>query len=96
MSRHQIRLLIDCFFYFSTLCHFVGPRPGPPRNISITELDNGFLLTWAPPAERIELLKHYTIMSRTDKEWKDLSRNAKIRPDETKYIGEYDEFGYLY
>lgn len=65
---------------------FRGPRPGPPRNVSINEVDSGFLLTWAPPQERPELLKYYTIRYRTDKDWKDLTRNTKIRPDETKYI----------
>lgn len=67
----------------------LGPRPGPPRNVSINEVDSGFLLTWAPPQERPELLKYYTIRYRTDKDWKDLTRNTKIRPDETKYIGKF-------
>lgn len=77
--------------FFPIYSRTLGPRPGPPRNISVTEVESGFLVTWAPPAERLELLKFYTIEFRTDKDWKDLTRNAKIRPDETKYIGMYDE-----
>ncbi|XKL61367.1 hypothetical protein PGB90_008424 [Kerria lacca] len=63
-----------------------GPRPGPPRNVSIHEVDSGFLLTWAAPQERADLLKYYTILYRTDRDWRDLTKNTKLRADETKYI----------
>ncbi|XP_023166127.2 protein turtle isoform X2 [Drosophila hydei] len=62
-----------------------GPKPGPPRNVSVTEISNGFLITWQSPLERAHIVKFYTIKYRTDAEWKTLNR-GQIRPEETQYL----------
>nr|XP_043068684.1 protein turtle isoform X8 [Drosophila bipectinata] len=62
-----------------------GPKPGPPRNVSVTEISNGFLITWQSPLERAHIVKFYTIKYRTDAQWKTLNR-GQIRPEETQYL----------
>ncbi|XP_034950856.1 protein turtle isoform X2 [Chelonus insularis] len=62
-----------------------GPRPGPPRNLTITEISNGFLITWQHPLEKSHLVQYYNIKYKTDTHWKDLNR-GKIRPEETSYL----------
>lgn len=64
-----------------------GPRPGAPRNITVQEVDNGFVITWEPPLEKPELVRYYTIMYRMDSTWKELNKRGGIRADETKYLG---------
>lgn len=69
--------------------HFIkltGPKPGVPRNITVTEISNGFLITWMPPTERADLIQHYMIKYRTDGPWKPLSK-AIIRPEDTHFLG---------
>ncbi|XP_058803605.1 protein turtle-like isoform X3 [Phymastichus coffea] len=61
------------------------PRPGPPRNVSVTELSNGFLISWMPPAEKSHLVKFYTINFKTDGAWKTLNK-GQIRPEDTSYL----------
>lgn len=55
-----------CSIFFSIL----GPKPGPPRNLTITEIPNGFLISWQVPLERAHLVQFYTIKYRTDAQWK--------------------------
>lgn len=62
-----------------------GPRPGPPRNVTVTEISNGFVITWQPPIERANLVNHYTIQYKTDGPWKSVSK-GQIRPEETSYL----------
>ncbi|XP_037870522.1 protein turtle isoform X2 [Bombyx mori] len=62
-----------------------GPKPGPPRNLTVTEVHNGFLITWQGPLERAQLVQYYTIKYRTDAQWKTLNR-GQIRPEETSYL----------
>ncbi|XP_017772989.1 PREDICTED: protein turtle isoform X2 [Nicrophorus vespilloides] len=62
-----------------------GPKPGPPRNLTVTEIPNGFLITWQPPIERSQLIQYYTIKYRTDGPWKNLNKNS-IRPEDTQYL----------
>ncbi|XP_032453403.1 protein turtle isoform X3 [Nasonia vitripennis] len=62
-----------------------GPRPGPPRNVTVTEINNGFLITWMPPLERNHLVKFYTINFKTDGPWKTLNK-GQIRPEDTSYL----------
>jgi hypothetical protein len=64
-----------------------GPRPGLPRNLTVTEISNGFLITWQAPLERLHLIQYYTIKYRTDGPWKTLNK-GQIRPEETSYLGE--------
>ncbi|XP_023316345.1 protein turtle isoform X2 [Trichogramma pretiosum] len=61
------------------------PRPGPPRNVSVQELSNGFLITWMPPLERSHLVKFYSINFKTDGPWKTLNK-GNIRPEDTSYL----------
>ncbi|KAJ8669632.1 hypothetical protein QAD02_000891 [Eretmocerus hayati] len=61
------------------------PRPGPPRNISVAEVSNGFLITWMPPLERSHLVKFYTIKFKTDGPWKTLNK-GQIRPEDTSFL----------
>ncbi|CAH0560776.1 unnamed protein product [Brassicogethes aeneus] len=62
-----------------------GPKPGLPRNLTVTEISNGFLITWMPPTERANLIQHYVIKYRTDGPWKTLNK-AQIRPEDTHYL----------
>ncbi|XP_074039416.1 protein turtle isoform X4 [Leptinotarsa decemlineata] len=62
-----------------------GPKPGVPRNLTITEISNGFLITWMPPVERAEIIQQYVIKYRTDGDWKSLNK-AQIRPEDTQYL----------
>ncbi|XP_076239839.1 protein turtle isoform X1 [Calliopsis andreniformis] len=62
-----------------------GPKPGPPRNLTVTEISNGFLITWQPPPERNHLIQYYTIKYKTDGPWKTLNK-GQIRPEETSYL----------
>lgn len=53
--------------------------------MSVTEVSNGFLITWQSPLERAHIVKFYTIKYRTDAQWKTLNR-GQIRPEETQYL----------
>lgn len=63
----------------------LGPKPGQPRNVSVLEIPNGFLISWQVPLERPHLVQFYTIKYRTDAQWKTLNR-GQIRPEETSYL----------
>ncbi|XP_014468290.1 PREDICTED: protein turtle-like isoform X8 [Dinoponera quadriceps] len=63
----------------------LGPKPGTPRNLTVTEISNGFLITWQPPLERSHLIQYYTIKYKTDGPWKTLNK-GQIRPEETSYL----------
>ncbi|XP_063535077.1 protein turtle isoform X1 [Cydia strobilella] len=70
---------------FPTAPEATGPKSGPPRNLTVTEVHNGFLITWQAPLERASLVQYYTIKYRTDAHWKTLNR-GQIRPEETSYL----------
>lgn len=53
--------------------------------MTVTEISNGFLITWQAPLERPHLVQYYTIKYRTDAQWKTLNR-GQIRPEETSYL----------
>lgn len=69
----------------SRLTTITGPKPGQPRNLTVTEIPNGFLISWQVPLERAHLVQFYTIKYRTDASWKTLNR-GQIRPEETSYL----------
>ncbi|XP_030380444.1 LOW QUALITY PROTEIN: protein turtle [Scaptodrosophila lebanonensis] len=71
--------------FFQLMPDEAGPKPGPPRNVSVTEVSNGFLISWQSPLERAHIVKFYTIKYRTDAQWKTLNR-GQIRPEETQYL----------
>lgn len=74
------------FFAFVSLpISNLGTKPGTPRNLTVTEIPNGFLISWQQPAERTELILFYTIKYRTDSNWKTLNR-GQIRAEETSYL----------
>ncbi|XP_066142641.1 protein turtle isoform X2 [Euwallacea fornicatus] len=62
-----------------------GPKPGAPRNLTVTEVDHGFLITWMSPLEPKVDIHHYVIKYRTDGPWKTLNK-AQIRPEDTHYL----------
>ncbi|XP_039285439.1 protein turtle [Nilaparvata lugens] len=62
-----------------------GPKPGQPRNLTVTEISNGFMITWQAPLERFHLVQYYTIKYRTDGNWKTLNK-GQIRSEETSYL----------
>lgn len=66
----------------------IGPRPSQPRNVTVTEVSNGFVISWEPPAERHNLVQYYDIKFRTDGAWRTLNKGAKIKPEDTSYFGE--------
>ncbi|KAI4474393.1 hypothetical protein M0802_015626, partial [Mischocyttarus mexicanus] len=61
------------------------PKPGPPKNLTVTEVSNGFLITWEAPSERNHLIRHYTIKYKTDGPWKNLNK-GQIRPEDTQFL----------
>lgn len=63
-----------------------GPKPGPPRNVSITEVRNGFVISWQAPLERAHLVRYYVIHYKTDGIWRTLNK-AQIRAEDTSYLG---------
>lgn len=67
---------------------FTGPKPGIPRNLTVTEIANGFMISWQAPIERANLIQYYTIKYRTDGPWKNLNKNS-IRPVDTNYLGKF-------
>lgn len=73
-------------FFELTQNSLLGPKPGAPRNITVTEVHNGFLISWMPPSERQNLVQYYVIRYKTDGPWKDLSK-GHIRPEDTSYLG---------
>ncbi|XP_029159268.1 protein turtle isoform X8 [Nylanderia fulva] len=62
-----------------------GPKPGIPRNLTVTEISNGFLITWQTPLEKSHLIQYYTIKYKTDGPWKTLNK-GQIRPEDTSYL----------
>lgn len=70
---------------FNKFVQLLGPKPGQPRNVTITEAANGFLISWEEPLERASLIQHYTIKYRTDSQWKTLNR-GQIRPHDTSFF----------
>lgn len=66
----------------------LGPKPGAPRNVTVSEINNGFLISWQEPLERSSLTEYYTIRYRLDSEWRTLNR-GQIRPSDTSYFVNY-------
>lgn len=64
---------------------FIGPLPGQPRNVTVTEVSNGFLISWQEPLEKTGTITHYSIEYRTDKDWKLLNR-GQIRSMDSSYL----------
>ncbi|XP_016664935.1 protein turtle isoform X5 [Acyrthosiphon pisum] len=62
-----------------------GPKPGPPRNVSIAEVKNGFVISWQAPLERAHLVRYYVINYKTDGIWRTLNK-AQIRAEDTRYL----------
>uniref|UniRef100_A0A8D8SYH6 Protein turtle n=1 Tax=Cacopsylla melanoneura TaxID=428564 RepID=A0A8D8SYH6_9HEMI len=62
-----------------------GPKPGPPRNVTVTEVGNGFVISWMSPLERANLIQYYLIKYRTGGNWKTLNK-GQIRPEENSYF----------
>ncbi|XP_022181178.1 protein turtle isoform X2 [Myzus persicae] len=62
-----------------------GPKPGPPRNVSIAEVYNGFVISWQAPLERAHLVRYYVINYKTDGIWRTLNK-AQIRAEDTRYL----------
>ncbi|KAJ6646554.1 Protein turtle like B [Pseudolycoriella hygida] len=71
--------------YLPPIFRSSGPKPGQPRNLTVTEIPNGFLISWQQPLERANLVQYYTIKYRTDAQWKTLNR-GQIRPEDTSYL----------
>lgn len=89
LSRRNPKTIISFLFPLSLGWLFgncpTGPKPGQPRNLTVTEIPNGFLISWQVPLERAHLVQFYTIKYRTDAQWKTLNR-GQIRPEETSYL----------
>lgn len=64
MIFYAVLCILMCFL------KLLGPKPGPPRNLTVTEIPNGFLISWQVPLERAHLVQFYTIKYRTDAQWK--------------------------
>lgn len=71
--------------HFNEFVQLLGPKPGQPRNVTVTEVGNGFLISWEEPLERTSLIQHYTIKYRTDSHWRTLNKGA-IRPSDTSFF----------
>lgn len=76
-------LLLLSLFDFAL---YIGPKPGPPRNVSIAEVKSGFVISWQAPLERAHLVRYYVINYKTDGIWRTLNK-AQIRAEDTHYLG---------
>ncbi|XP_055547077.1 protein turtle isoform X1 [Wyeomyia smithii] len=87
LSYHNILFPTDSSgsTFFPPVFRPTGPKPGQPRNVTVVEIPNGFLISWQVPLERAHLVQFYTIKYRTDAQWKTLNR-GQIRPEETSYL----------
>lgn len=95
-----LRIYVCSKYFFQTIilygnyCTFnrvimtcnIEPKPGPPRNVSITEVRNGFVISWQAPLERTSLVRYYVIHYKTDGIWRTLNK-AQIRAEDTSYLG---------
>lgn len=79
----MLLLLLLSLFDFAL---YIGPKPGPPRNVSIAEVKNGFVISWQAPLERAHLVRYYVINYKTDGIWRTLNK-AQIRAEDTHYLG---------
>ncbi len=57
--------------------YFSGPRPGPPRNVTIRQQKNGLLISWLPPINTTVPVSYYVVFYRTVGRWVPLTNNIE-------------------
>ena len=63
---------------FSTyIFSFSGPRPGPPRNVTVRQQKNGLLISWLPPLNTSVPVSYYVIHYRTVGRWVPLTNQIE-------------------
>lgn len=88
----SLKSMFECssasYFHIFNHTYFceIGTKPGPPRNVSVTEVRNGFVISWQAPLERAQLVRYYVIHYKTDGIWRTLNK-AQIRAEDTSYFG---------
>lgn len=64
----------------------VGPKPGPPRNVTIEKMAQGWVIAWLPPHEKITPVAYYRIQYKEgDGAW----QNSEPISKDTAYLSIY-------
>lgn len=72
---------------------YLGPKPWPPRNVSIEKGPLGVVITWQPPKNQTVPVAFYFVEHRTDDgQWQ---RWGPIR-DETSYLGNFSPLLFIF
>ncbi|XP_064078244.1 protein turtle-like isoform X11 [Macrobrachium nipponense] len=61
----------------------LGPKPAPPRNVTVEKVSDGFVISWLPPLDSVVPVAYYDIEYRVDGSWKKL--NSEHIVDEHSY-----------
>ena len=71
--------------------YILGPKPLPPRNLTIDESTYGLILKWLPPEDETVAIAYYSVDYKSDysthAQWKKL--NKRPIKDKYQYSGEY-------
>ncbi|KAK3588825.1 hypothetical protein CHS0354_028474 [Potamilus streckersoni] len=70
--------------YIPPIVKPLGPRPSPPRNLSVIGDPLGLVLSWLPPENTSVPIFYYTVEYRTDGDW--VSEQSNIFHPNTSYI----------
>lgn len=88
ISLFCLNCIIVCF-HIALLFLYLGPKPWPPRNVSIEKGPLGVVINWQPPKNQTVPVAFYFVEHRTDDgQWQ---RWGPIR-DETSYLGNFLSF----
>ena len=68
---------------------FLGPKPNPPHNLTISVVQGGYILKWIAPKEDAAAVAYYTVDYQVDTTWKRLSK-TEIMPSETSFFGMFN------
>ncbi|KAL3886696.1 hypothetical protein ACJMK2_026675 [Sinanodonta woodiana] len=71
-------------FYIPPIVKPLGPRPSPPRNLSVSGDPLGIVLSWLPPENTSVPIFYYTVEYRTDGDW--VSEQSNVLHPNTSYI----------
>nr|WKY18272.1 turtle-like protein IGSF9 [Penaeus vannamei] len=69
--------------YIPTILNPTGPKPDPPRNVTVRRVQDEYLISWIPPTDNSVPPAYYGIEYRTDGTWKKLNDEHII--DATSY-----------
>ena len=67
----------------------LGPKPSPPKNITVVSTKDGILISWEPPSpsDSVVPVAYYDIEYRTNETPTRKLNKKKILGETTKYLG---------